>query len=31
MRKIKEDGPYGGRNILVFDESGKTKPKNEMD
>lgn len=27
MRKIKEEGPYAGKNILVFDSQGKAVPK----
>ena len=30
MRKIKEEGPYAGRNILVFDSEGKAVPKSSM-
>ena len=30
MRKIKMDGPYGGRNVMVFDNDGKLVPKSEM-
>ena len=27
LRKIKEDGPYAGKNVLVFDSTGKAQPK----
>ena len=30
MRKIKEEGPYAGKNILVFDAEGKAVPKSSL-
>lgn len=30
MRKINEEGPYAGKNILVFDAQGKAVPKSSL-
>ena len=30
MRKIDIDGPYGGKNVMLFDDEGKLVPKCEM-
>lgn len=30
MRKIKEDGPFAGKNVLIFDSQGKPQPKSTV-
>ena len=30
LRKINEEGPYAGKNILVFDAQGKAVPKSSL-
>ena len=30
LRKINEQGPYQGKNILVFDSTGKPVPKPDL-
>jgi len=30
MRKIKENGPFAGKNVLVFDSQGKPQPKSSV-